>query len=404
MKLSKTVFVLSCALLLMGQTGIKTLEPTLGIIPDFSPSAQTGFAKAAAIMKKLDSGTHYAELTVKEKELVDKYEGYGDIWDILPDGCSWYCGGGPYKVTASSFLKSSGDIDYKPENAHDLSFKTAWVPKGYGIGEYLEYYFKNDSPRITDIKIYNGYVKNDKAWKENSRVKKIKLYVNNAPYAILNLKDTTAEQSFSVGPLGQQTDGKDLILKFEIVDIYKGTKFADVVLTEIFFDGLDVHCVARGTTIRLPHGNEKPIEDLKVGDAILTYDMEQKQLRTSRIGGIITVNHCNLVRLSFEGGVEIVSTDDHPFWVINKGWSSLNPKKTKHYSNVGKIEHIEAGDEFLCMSKDGKLIEVKLTRIEKLNDTMETHTITALDNNNNFFANGLLVAIEVIGNEYKARR
>jgi hypothetical protein len=397
MKLLKTIFILSCAMLLMGQTSIKTLEPILGRIPDFGAKVQKDFAKKDAIIKKLDAGTQYDDLTDEEKTIMEKYDLYDDMWDILGNEDGWYCGEGPYKVTASSFLTSSGNVDYKPKNAHDFSFKTAWVEgvKGYGIGEYLEYYFTNKCPRVTEIKIYNGYVKSDKAWKKNSRVKTIKMYVNNTPYAILNLKDTKAEQTFTVEPLGRRTDGKDLILKFEIVDVYKGTKFDDVVITELFFDGIDVLCLAKGTNIRLPSGDEKPIENLQIGDAILTYNMKTKEPVTSKIIKIIKVNHRNLVRLSFKEGVEIVSTDDHPFWVINKGWSSLNPKNSMRYSNVGSVEQIELGDEFKGIGKDGELITVTLTKIKQVHNTMETYTLSALDNNDNFFANGLLVAIEV---------
>ena len=101
------------------------------------------------------------------------------------------------------------------------------------------------------------------------------------------------------------------------------------------------------------------------------------------------------MRLSFKEGVEIVSTDDHPFWVINKGWSSLNPKNSMRYSNVGSVEQIELGDEFKGIGKDGELITVTLTKIKQVHNTMETYPLSALDNNDNFFANGLLVAIEV---------
>jgi hypothetical protein len=403
MKLLKMVFILSCALLVMGQTSIKTLEPQLGSIPDFGPKVQKDFAKKDAIIKKLDAGTQYDDLANEEKLILEKYDLYDDMWDILGNEDSWYCGEGPYNVTASSFLTPSGNVDYKPKNAHDFSFKTAWTEgvKGYGIGEYLEYYFTNTCPRVTEIKIYNGYVKSNKAWEENSRVKTIKMYVNNTSYAILNLKDTKAEQTFTVEPLGRRTDGKDLILKFEIVDVYKGTKFDDVVITELFFGGIDVLCLAKGTNVRLPSGDEKAIENLQIGDAILTYNIKTKEPVTSKIVGIIKVNHSNLVRLSFEEGVEIIATDDHPFWIINKGWSSLNPKKSKQYSNMEKIGHIELGDEFQYISTDGKVMTAKLTMIDKLNDTMETYTISALDNNNNFFANGLLVAIEVVGESKK---
>ena len=162
-----------------------------------------------------------------------------NAWDIIDGGCSWYCGGGNYKIKASSSLGDS----YKAEFANDLSYKTAWVEgkKDEGIGESLEYYFKNDSPRITEIIISNGYMKSEETWKNNNRVKKLKLYVNSIPFGVLNLKDSRTDQYFSVGTLGHNKNGTDLILKFEILEVYKGSKYNDTAITEIYFDGIDVH-------------------------------------------------------------------------------------------------------------------------------------------------------------------
>jgi len=30
-------------------------------------------------------------------------------------------------------------------------------------------------------------------------------------------------------------------MKFEIIEVYKGTKYDDTAITEIYFDGIDVH-------------------------------------------------------------------------------------------------------------------------------------------------------------------
>jgi hypothetical protein len=67
------------------------------------------------------------------------------------------------------------------------------------------------------------------------------LYINNKPYAILELADTTAQQSFSIPPTRSTIKGKDLILTFEIMEVYKGDKYTDVAVSEINFSGLDVH-------------------------------------------------------------------------------------------------------------------------------------------------------------------
>ncbi|WP_026315446.1 NADase-type glycan-binding domain-containing protein [Riemerella columbina] len=183
----------------------------------------------------------------KQKELNQLLEKYGEvvesIWDIIEGGCSWYCGGGSYKVFVSSHLSTTNTIHYDAKSANDLSYKTAWVEgkKDEGIGEYLEYYFQNESPRITKIIITNGYVKTQKSWLENNRVKKLKLSVNGEVAGYLNLEDSRTNQVFEVGILGHNADSSDLVLKFEIVEVYKGKKYNDTAITEIYFDGIDVH-------------------------------------------------------------------------------------------------------------------------------------------------------------------
>ena len=187
-------------------------------------------------------------LSQKEKieldTLLNKYgEVVESVWDIIDGGCSWYCGGGNYSVKASSSLHPEKGIVYKAENANDISYKTAWVEgkKDEGIGEYLEYSFKNNSPRVTKIIISNGYMKSEIAWKNNNRVKKIKLYINGKAFGILNLEDSRTDQIFDIGTFGHNKNGTDLIMKFEILEVYKGDKFNDTAITEIYFDGIDVH-------------------------------------------------------------------------------------------------------------------------------------------------------------------
>jgi hypothetical protein len=62
------------------------------------------------------------------------------------------------------------------------------------------------------------------------------MYVNNKPYAILELEDTSAQQIFTIEPL-RSNNKDDLILRFEIIDVYKGIKYDDTVITELYFSG-----------------------------------------------------------------------------------------------------------------------------------------------------------------------
>ena len=232
-------YLLILALLCGGtaQSQIQNFYPKKVVKPDLSTKREKEINRQNELLqKKVPTASEQKELNI----LLEKYgEVVENAWDIIDSGCSWYCGGGNYKIKASSSLGDS----YKAEFANDLSYKTAWVEgkKDEGIGEYLEYYFKNDSPRITEIIISNGYMKSEETWKNNNRVKKLKLYVNGVPFGILNLKDSRTDQYFSVGTLGHNKNGTDLILKFEILEVYKGSKYNDTAITEIYFDGIDVH-------------------------------------------------------------------------------------------------------------------------------------------------------------------
>ena len=399
--------ILITGLIFISQIGfsqIKEMNPSSTQLLDFSVQGEIEFNKnqedGMKVMEKLGDGIKYEDLSQLDKDAISKVdETMESYWDIIGGGCSWYCGGGPKEVTASSFLKSQGEINYEPKNAHDLNYKNVWVEgvDGYGIGEYLLYTFEGTSPRINEIIIVNGYVKSKTAWENNSRVKKLKVYIDNKPYAILNLLDIRGSQSFKVEPIGNNDRNDwdvlktkpDWTLKFEILDVYKGLKYDDVVISEIYFDGLDVHCFAKGTKIQLADNTIKYIEDLQVGDLVAYMDFDTKTIKSSKIEKTEKVIHHGLVTYQFESGLTITSTQDHPFKIDNKGWASLKPDKSKQYKGFENIDKIKIGDFFITAKGTEKLVA-----IDFLEGEQETYTISKLSSGDNFIANGLIVGVE----------
>ena len=160
--------------------------------------------------------------------------------------CSWYCGGVIDTVKASSSLDSYGRFSYGAGNLHDFNHETAWAEgvEGDGIGEYVVYEFPGNCPRVTTVNILNGYVKSEALWKANSRVKKLMVWYNNKPLAVLELEDSRSLQEFEIGIAGYGPNGKESdkwSLKFEIMEVYPGEKYRDTVISDIYFDGIDVH-------------------------------------------------------------------------------------------------------------------------------------------------------------------
>ena len=355
----------------------------------FTEKGAADYAKAEKMIK--DKG--FENMTNDDWNYVQKL-GYDEMQDgyfgLGTEGCSWYCGdGGPIKITASSRLANQGTNNYNEKNLHDFYANTPWVEgvKGYGIGEWVEYTFKANNPRITTIVVLNGYNKSESAWKNNSRVKKLKLYIKGKPTAILNLEDTRCTQMFEIAPV---TDTKEWTMRFEIVDVYKGDKWDDTAISEINFDGLDVHCFAAGTKVLLADRTSKNIEDIHEGDRVMSFNSMTNTQEPATVLETAAVNHCNLVTYTFDNGSTITATDDHPF-LTERGWASMNPIKSANYKGFDGVSQIAVGDQFVTESG---VLTLQSTSVS--HNPQMTYTIVRLSNGDGFYADGVAVGAEEV--------
>jgi hypothetical protein len=386
-----TIFILTLGLSVSGQN-LPTIKALVHASNDFKKADQIIWQKALEQYAKINSGDiDYEKISEKDKKMIDSLEsGYGPLTQGV--GCSWYCGGGPYKITSSSYLKDDDKITYLPDNIHDFDLFTAWVPDNTNgtIGKKINFHFKPFAPRVNEILIWNGYIKNTDLWKSNSRVAKFKMIVNGKPTAILELKDVNNTQSFKINPIQSTDSTKDLILTLEILEVYKGTKYDDVAVSEINFDGMDVHCFAAGTQITMADSTTKSIEQIKKDDLVMTFDNTTNKLVKTQVSGLIQARHSNLLKLKFSDR-EIITTDDHPFWTADKNWASINPvKSNSNYDQSNEVAQLKIGDR-IFMPTENKFIDI--ISIEKIEKVQLTYTIE-LTASDNFIANGLLVKTE----------
>ncbi len=386
------LFILASMLLtsLLSAQELKHLSPDLGPSNDFTKEEMKLWQKGMTQMNAIyDGDLNYETLPAQDRKMVDSLENTNGPITVGP-GCSWYCGGGPAKVTASSQLPSQGKNTYAPENIQDFDLFTAWVPdtKQGVIGQRINFYFPPMSPRVNEIIIYNGYVKNKYLWQANARAKTLKMYVDDQPYAILDLEDTTAGQHFKIEPLQSQDSSFHLILAFEILAVYPGDKYDDLAISEINFDGLDVHCFAGETPVTMADQSTKAIENIQPGDEVLTYDFLTQQWVTTTVTEVIMAQHTHLYELTFETGT-ITTTADHPFWVNGKGWASLNPEKSnRDYEQQEPVQQLSEGDEVLAFGQNVRLIGVKPVHQQKMTYTLQ------LKDGDNFVAGGMVVKTE----------
>lgn len=402
MKTLHTLFFLLICQLSFGQ--VPNLYPTSEVLLDFSPQAIAAFNQARAacnqVYKKMEAqNLQWDQLSAYDKKILEKCEdGKETIWETLGLTCGWYCGMVPKKIEASSTLAPQGKYSYDAKHIHDFSYKTAWVEgvSGYGIGEYLLYTFAPENPRINEIKIVNGFVMSQWAWESNSRVKKINMYVNGKLFAYLHLKDNPSQQHFSIPTIGnanradmeQLKKQADWTIKFEIAEVYQGSKYADVAITEIFFDGLDVLCLVAGTKITMADGSLKNIEDLQVGESVLSYNTVSKNLEAARIEQLAGAIHKDLIKIDLSDGSSLTCTQDHPLY-DGEHWYSFYPEKTIKYYEFNQVKKLGVGTELLSIDN-----KHSITSIELIPEAQQTYTIVALDQHKTFVANGIIVGTE----------
>ena len=181
-------------------------------------------------------------------------------------------------------------------------------------------------------------------------------------------------------------------MKFEIFEVYQGDKYDDVAISEIYFDGTDVHCFAAGTKILMSDNSLKNIELISEGDMVKSHDFENKKLIDSKVTKLVSAPHSNLLKLKFADN-EIITTADHPFWIEKGVWAVVDAEKAnKNYFQKTKVENLKIGDKIFIPEEN---IFSEIIDIENINQKQITYTIE-LSQSDNFIANGLLVKTEIV--------
>ncbi|MCX8093386.1 MAG: hypothetical protein N3E50_04390 [Candidatus Goldbacteria bacterium] len=151
-----------------------------------------------------------------------------------------------YNINTSSSKK-----DFDARNIKDNCANTAWIDNGKneGIGENITFTFeeitfapvyekKYRAIEVNEIKILNGFCKDEDTWQKYNRVKKLKLLLNNQLKYHINLRDSKNWQSIKLPvPITIKSGDK---IKLEIVDIYpeiRNARITNTAISEIYLIG-----------------------------------------------------------------------------------------------------------------------------------------------------------------------
>jgi intein/homing endonuclease len=132
-------------------------------------------------------------------------------------------------------------------------------------------------------------------------------------------------------------------------------------------------CFTAGTEITLSNGDVKNIEDVIVGEGVLTYNEMSGKQEVGVVGKLKQHEVYSVIKLIFDNEVVITTTSEHPFFVDSKGWVTAG--------------NLELHDVCKKVNGDTSI----LTSIEVLEKSHLVYNLLSVSENHNFYANGILV-------------
>tara|TARA_A100001201_G_scaffold142416_1_gene140567 strand:+ start:1179 stop:3494 length:2316 start_codon:yes stop_codon:yes gene_type:complete len=189
-------------------------------------------------------------------------------------------------------------------------------------------------------------------------------------------------------------NGNKYLISQSLLDVYSDE---DNIVHELNMESTDMYilsasgilvhnapCFIAGTMIEC-EDLVKPIEDVKVGERVATYNHELNEIEFKIVEEVCICDNKPVIKVTI-GDIEVTSTHDHPYYVDGKGYASYNPVQT--FEDAGlEVAKLEVGDK--VMDYNQTFVEVK--SIEELEETETVYNLKHVRDNNNFYANNFLV-------------
>lgn len=151
--------------------------------------------------------------------------------------------------------------------------------------------------------------------------------------------------------------------------------------------GGDGGCFLPGTMISMADGTFKKIEDIEIGDLVLSYNFDKAEIVKDLVLEVFDYISDDFIEVILSNGTSIKSTTDHPYWAVGKGWVSFDPILTYENYSISTL-NIEKGDTLLRNNME--LITVESVEFNRADGELDTYNFHASENRN-YFANGVLV-------------
>lgn len=141
------------------------------------------------------------------------------------------------------------------------------------------------------------------------------------------------------------------------------------------FTGHGADCFVAGTKVNTPQGY-KNIEDIVVGDIVLSYNHKTNKIQPSVVQATRKIEKNDLLRIVTTDGRTIESTVDHRFWDVDNGYC--------------RIDEFGKKSKFLVVTEGTFLTQTKIKTKEYIRQNKYVYDIQVADNHN-FFVEDILV-------------
>lgn len=134
------------------------------------------------------------------------------------------------------------------------------------------------------------------------------------------------------------------------------------------------YCFVAGTKVKTENGY-KNIEDIKIGEKVYSYNLENNELELKEVIDTIQSSTIDTYKMTI-GGKTVEMSPRHQIYIVDKGW-------TRAYD-------VKSGDMMLSMSGE----KVKITNIEyrKYDTPIKTYNLT-VEGNSNYFVTDIQVLV-----------
>ena len=154
-------------------------------------------------------------------------------------------------------------------------------------------------------------------------------------------------------------------------------------------------CFVAGTKILLENGFTKNIENVVVGDYVMSFDLKNNEPKVSKVLNTFSKTIDKIVEYQFLDGSNLKATIDHPIYVISKGWANYLGE-SEQYNNVSfestkpvkklEVHKIEIGDVVKLHNGDVELVKMSVTE-----ESTIVYNLSEIQTYHNYFANNVLV-------------